>query len=90
MQEPWLLHDFDDDFYGEELRLAIVGYIRPEVSEYNNYFVYCDLSVCISCCCIPFFFPFLKCGLDHPGQFPFTREFDREDSRRPENRRDSA
>ncbi|KAA8519873.1 hypothetical protein F0562_014206 [Nyssa sinensis] len=28
--EPWLLHEFDDDFYGEELRLAIVGYIRPE------------------------------------------------------------
>lgn len=30
--EPWLLHDFDDDFYGEELRLAIVGYIRPEAN----------------------------------------------------------
>jgi len=30
-QEPWLLHKFDDDFYGEELRLVIVGYIRPEV-----------------------------------------------------------
>lgn len=28
--EPWLLHEFDDDFYGEELRLTIVGYIRPE------------------------------------------------------------
>lgn len=28
--EPWLLHDFHEDFYGEELRLAIVGYIRPE------------------------------------------------------------
>ncbi|XP_073140857.1 bifunctional riboflavin kinase/FMN phosphatase-like [Henckelia pumila] len=28
--EPWLLHDFDEDFYGEELQLAIVGYIRPE------------------------------------------------------------
>lgn len=32
-QEPWLLHDFGEDFYGEELRLAIVGYIRPEVLE---------------------------------------------------------
>jgi FAD synthase len=31
LQEPWLLHNFDEDFYGEELRLAIVGYIRPEV-----------------------------------------------------------
>jgi len=31
--EPWLLHDFGEDFYGEELRLAIVGYIRPEVIE---------------------------------------------------------
>ncbi|KAF9619470.1 hypothetical protein IFM89_007045, partial [Coptis chinensis] len=30
--EPWLLHDFDEDFYGEELSLAIVSYIRPEVS----------------------------------------------------------
>eukprot|EP00897_Mesotaenium_endlicherianum_P002821 jgi/Mesen1/2567/ME000162S01696 len=29
--EPWLLHEFDDDFYDEELRLVIVGYIRPEV-----------------------------------------------------------
>ncbi|KAL1829744.1 hypothetical protein DCAR_0209113 [Daucus carota subsp. sativus] len=30
--EPWLLHDFDEDFYGEELHLAIVGYIRPEAN----------------------------------------------------------
>ncbi|KAF9620221.1 hypothetical protein IFM89_010956 [Coptis chinensis] len=30
--EPWLLHDFGEDFYGEELRLAIVGYIRPETN----------------------------------------------------------
>uniref|UniRef100_A0A2P2M3T7 riboflavin kinase n=2 Tax=Rhizophora mucronata TaxID=61149 RepID=A0A2P2M3T7_RHIMU len=30
--EPWLLHEFDGDFYGEELRLAIVGYIRPETN----------------------------------------------------------
>lgn len=28
--EPWLLHEFDEDFYGEELRLVVVGYIRPE------------------------------------------------------------
>ncbi|WVZ23830.1 hypothetical protein V8G54_002374 [Vigna mungo] len=31
-QEPWLLHDFNEDFYGEELRLVIVGYIRPEAN----------------------------------------------------------
>lgn len=30
-QEPWLLHEFEDDFYEEELRLVVVGYIRPEV-----------------------------------------------------------
>ncbi|KAJ7560774.1 hypothetical protein O6H91_04G145300 [Diphasiastrum complanatum] len=30
--EPWLLHDFPDDFYGEELRLIVVGYIRPEAN----------------------------------------------------------
>lgn len=30
--EPWLLHEFGDDFYGEDLRLAIVGYIRPEAN----------------------------------------------------------
>ncbi|GKV30920.1 hypothetical protein SLEP1_g39687 [Rubroshorea leprosula] len=28
--EPWLLHEFNENFYGEELRLVIVGYIRPE------------------------------------------------------------
>lgn len=30
--EPWLLHDFGEDFYGEELRLVVVGYIRPEAN----------------------------------------------------------
>ncbi|CAL1372681.1 unnamed protein product [Linum trigynum] len=30
--EPWLLHEFKDDFYGEDLRLVIVGYIRPEAN----------------------------------------------------------
>uniref|UniRef100_A0A0E0EYP8 riboflavin kinase n=1 Tax=Oryza meridionalis TaxID=40149 RepID=A0A0E0EYP8_9ORYZ len=30
--EPWLLHVFGEDFYGEELRLVIVGYIRPEAN----------------------------------------------------------
>lgn len=28
--EPWLLRDFDGDFYGRELRLAVLGYVRPE------------------------------------------------------------
>ncbi|KAJ4823829.1 hypothetical protein Tsubulata_035535 [Turnera subulata] len=30
--EPWLLHEFDEDFYGEELCLVIIGYIRPEAN----------------------------------------------------------
>ncbi|GLU23095.1 hypothetical protein SLE2022_391270 [Rubroshorea leprosula] len=30
--EPWLLHEFNEDFYGEELRLVIIGYIRPEAN----------------------------------------------------------
>ncbi|XP_020970774.1 bifunctional riboflavin kinase/FMN phosphatase-like, partial [Arachis ipaensis] len=34
---PWILHKFDEDFYGKELRLIIVGYIRPEVI---NIFIY--------------------------------------------------
>lgn len=28
--EPWLLHEFENDFYGEELALVCCGYIRPE------------------------------------------------------------
>ncbi|KMZ65881.1 Riboflavin kinase [Zostera marina] len=30
--EPWLLHEFKEDFYGDELRLAVIGYIRPEAN----------------------------------------------------------
>lgn len=30
--EPWLLHEFKEDFYGEELCLIVVGYIRPEAN----------------------------------------------------------
>lgn len=30
--EPWLLHDFPADFYGEELRLVVNAYIRPEAT----------------------------------------------------------
>lgn len=84
-----MLHDFDDDFYGEDLRLAIVGYIRPEVSEYNNFVFLISIHVCVFLVAAFHSF-FLQCGLDHAGQFPFTRELDREDLRRPENRRDSA
>mmetsp|Transcript_104155 Transcript_104155/g.179455 ORF Transcript_104155/g.179455 Transcript_104155/m.179455 type:complete len:392 (-) Transcript_104155:940-2115(-) len=29
--EPHLLHKFDNDFYGEQLRLVICGYVRPEL-----------------------------------------------------------
>lgn len=28
--EPWLLHTFAEDFYGAEIRLIILGYIRAE------------------------------------------------------------
>jgi len=28
--EPWLLHEFEDDFYGEDLAVVVAGYIRPE------------------------------------------------------------
>lgn len=28
--EPHLLHEFKEDFYGQELRLAVTGYLRPE------------------------------------------------------------
>ena len=47
MQEPWLLHDFAEDFHGEKLRLAVVGYIRPEVMLYiDNYLfaIFCPLA----------------------------------------------
>ncbi|KAL3146054.1 hypothetical protein ABBQ38_015405 [Trebouxia sp. C0009 RCD-2024] len=30
--EPWLLHTFQQDFYDEELRLLVCGYIRPEAN----------------------------------------------------------
>ncbi|CAE8707691.1 unnamed protein product, partial [Polarella glacialis] len=28
--EPWILHDYETDFYGSELRLMICGFVRPE------------------------------------------------------------
>ncbi|GKV30916.1 hypothetical protein SLEP1_g39683 [Rubroshorea leprosula] len=30
--EPWLLHEFNENFYGEDLRLVIVGYLGPETN----------------------------------------------------------
>ncbi len=30
--EPWILHDFGHDFYGEQLRLVVAAYIRPEAN----------------------------------------------------------
>ena len=29
--EPWILHNFDQDFYGCHLRLLVLAYIRPEL-----------------------------------------------------------
>ncbi|XP_042516522.1 bifunctional riboflavin kinase/FMN phosphatase-like isoform X2 [Macadamia integrifolia] len=31
-EEPWIPHDFDEDFYGEELCLNVIGYKRPEAN----------------------------------------------------------
>lgn len=30
MQEVHVLHDFGNDFYGKELRIVMLGFIRPE------------------------------------------------------------
>lgn len=30
VQEVHILHKFEDDFYGKELRIAMLGFIRPE------------------------------------------------------------
>ncbi|GLI60027.1 hypothetical protein VaNZ11_002092 [Volvox africanus] len=30
--EPWILHSFDEAFYGETLSLVICGYVRPEAN----------------------------------------------------------
>lgn len=37
--EPWILHDIAEDFDGEELRLIIVGCIRPEVNAPELWFL---------------------------------------------------
>lgn len=29
-QETYIIHEFDDDFYGQQLKLCICGYLRPE------------------------------------------------------------
>lgn len=41
--EPWILHDFEEDFYGEELRLVVCAYIRPEA----DFTTVEDLIACI-------------------------------------------
>ena len=28
--EPYLMHEFETDFYGEDLQLVICGFLRPE------------------------------------------------------------
>jgi riboflavin kinase len=28
--EPWILHDFEEDFYGADLRVLVCGWLRPE------------------------------------------------------------
>lgn len=33
--EPWIMHEFKEDFYGSHLRLVVLGYIRPEI-EFSN------------------------------------------------------
>eukprot|EP00775_Hariotina_reticulata_P009054 gene9054-9224_t len=30
--EPWILHTFDEPFYGQEIRLVVCGYVRPEAN----------------------------------------------------------
>ncbi len=32
LQEIHIINQFDNDFYGEELRIVILGYIRPELN----------------------------------------------------------
>ncbi len=39
-----MIHEFEDDFYGAELKLIILGYIRPEM----NYSSMGKLLHCIS------------------------------------------
>jgi len=29
--EPWILHDYESDFYDSELRLIVCSYVRPEL-----------------------------------------------------------
>jgi hypothetical protein len=40
--EPWILHTFDGDFYGEEIRLVVAAYIRAEAN-------FESLQVCEAC-----------------------------------------
>lgn len=75
MQEPWLLHDFVEDFYGEELHLIIVGYIRPEVwLKLIN--LVCEISIAPR----PVSSSFANVCVWKTGQFPITGEPDSKDS----------
>merc|ERR1712070_1188468 len=33
--EPWILHDYAEDFYGCELRMVVCGFVRPELKFTN-------------------------------------------------------
>ncbi|GKV08957.1 hypothetical protein SLEP1_g20526 [Rubroshorea leprosula] len=70
--EPWLLHEFNEDFYGEELRLVIVGYIRPEAnfSTLENLIakIHDDRRIAEKSLDLPLYFryqddPYIKCSL---------------------------
>mmetsp|Transcript_419 Transcript_419/g.790 ORF Transcript_419/g.790 Transcript_419/m.790 type:complete len:201 (-) Transcript_419:253-855(-) len=39
--EPWILHDYDGDFYDSELRLIVCGFVRPEAkfADFNDLIV---------------------------------------------------
>lgn len=63
MQEPWLLHDFAEDFYGEDLRLVIVGYIRPEVLSYMIALATFWPLAHSSLALLPFFHAKFGCGM---------------------------
>jgi len=40
--EPWILHDFEEDFYGCHLKLLVVAYIRPEENFFKDGVAYED------------------------------------------------
>lgn len=84
LQEPWLLHEFNEDFYGEELRLVVVGYIRPEVS-----FEIVSMLLQFSPQSQYSWFLLLTKLYMVTGQFHIPWKPDRKDSRGQKNRRES-